>query len=136
MQQASFEGYTLPEFLREFITTLFELMLGIIQAITQIFTAMGPFAILSGIYVVLLLLAVASELKKHHRKRQSEHKAYQDEVAAYMAEKQRIQAEKDERIAGFAQRSAKKPAGKKLPASAHLTYQVQRNNTAQGSRGR
>ncbi len=136
MPQASFEGYTLPEFIREFFRTLFELMLGIIQAVTHIFTSVGPVTIMCGLYIVLLLAAVASEMKRHRRKREEEDRIHQAEIDAYRAEKERILAEKQERLSGFAQRSAGKPPGKKLPPSAHLNYQVQRNSANQTARGR
>ena len=136
LQAASFEGYTLPEFIREFFRTLVELMLAIGQAVSDIVSSIGGLKIMVGLYAVLLLAAGASELKRHHRKREDEDKARQAEIEAFKAERERIMAEKQERLAGFAQRSSKKPAGKKLPASAHLTYQLQRNSGTQGARGR
>lgn len=132
MENSLFGDYSFSEFIEEFFTTLIEVLSGVFYAFWQIFHDIGPLKVILSGYVFLLLLAVVSELKKNHRKREAEHRAYQAALDAQRAQEQRRKEEREERINQFKQRDAKRGAAKGLPAG--VTPRGQGSSPQQHSR--
>lgn len=127
MENTLFEEYSFSEFVQEFFKTLGEVLFGLSNAFTHIFNDIGPLKVFLAAYIFLLLLAVVSELKKFHRKREAQHRAYQAAFEERQAEERRRREERDERIAQYKQRDLKKKTGNKVPTDALLNYQQQRH---------
>lgn len=138
IERMPLKEYSLFEFVQEFFSTLFEILLGLINAFMQIARDVGSFKVILAGYVFLLLLAVVSELKKNQRRRELEHRRFQAVLEERRVEEMRRQEERDERLAQYKQRSVKKKPGQKVPPQAVLNYQSQRITQNQNStvRGR
>lgn len=136
MENTQFDQYSPVEFIQEFFRTLFEIVLGLVQAAMHIVTTVGPLKVLVACYVFLLLLAVVSELKRHQRERLEEHRALEAALEARREEQRRLKAEKDERIAQYKQRDAKKKTVKQLPATTQPSHKTQKHDYQPGKRSR
>lgn len=115
MTDSIFGDYSFSEFVREFFSTLLEVLTAIFYAFAELFRDIGPLKVIIIIYIFVLLSAVVSEIKKSQRKREALHRAYQAALEERRAEERRRREEREERIKEYKQREVKRGTAKLLP---------------------